>query len=253
VGLCHAVIAGIAPDARVVDLVHTLPAHRPSAGAALLADSIPYLPANAVLVAVVDPGVGTDRRGVAVETASGLILVGPDNGLLSLAWDVAGGCSRAVEITSPSVVRASASSTFHGRDVFAPAAAHLALERPFEDLGPSIDPATLVRADVPVSEVGLGLLRTEVLGIDRFGNVRLWAQGEDLSRAGLNGRVELRSAALREAAPAQVVSTFAEVPDGVAAGVLVDSGGRIAVVRFGESAAEHLGLAVGDPVELRAE
>jgi S-adenosylmethionine hydrolase len=253
VGLCHAVIAGIAPEVRVVDLVHTLPAHRPSAGAALLADSIPYVPANAVLVAVVDPGVGTDRRGVAIETASGPILVGPDNGLLSMAWDAAGGASRAVEITSPSVIRASSSSTFHGRDVFAPAAAHLALERPFEDLGTSLDPATLARADVPVSEVGLGLLRTEVLSVDRFGNVRLWARGDDLSRAGLNGRVQLRSAALREAAPAQVVATFAGVPDGVAAGVLIDSAARVALVRFGESAAAHLGLAVGDPVELRAE
>jgi S-adenosyl-L-methionine hydrolase (adenosine-forming) len=250
VGLCHAVIAGVDPDVRVVDLVHCLPAHRPAAGAAVLADAIPYLPSGAVLLAVVDPGVGTDRRSVAIEANSGLLLVGPDNGLLSMAWDVAGGASRSVEITSPAVVRSAASSTFHGRDVFAPAAAHLATGTPLEDLGPMVEPAALVRASAPRAEVGLGLLRTEVLGIDRFGNVRLWARGEDLSRAGLTGRVDLRSAVLRDLVGAEVVSTFGQVRQGV--GVLVDSMDRVALVRFAQSAAAHLGLAVGDPVELRA-
>jgi S-adenosylmethionine hydrolase len=158
-----------------------------------------------------------------------------------------------VDITSPGVIRRDPSSTVHGRDVFAPAAAHLAMGMPLEALGSAVDPSSLVSVPAPRSEVGLGLLRTEVLGADRFGNVRLWARGEDLAKAGLTGQVQLRSAALRDPVAAEVVSTFADLREEPAVGVLVDSMGRVALVRFAESAAGHLGLAEGDPVELRAE
>ena len=128
VGICHGVMARIAPDARVIDLTHAVPRQDVLRGAVELARAVPYMPADAVYVAVVDPGVGSDRRAVAVAAGASL-LVGPDNGVLSLAWDALGGVTEAVEIASPAVVLAPVSRTFHGRDIFAPAAAHLAAGR----------------------------------------------------------------------------------------------------------------------------
>ena len=247
VGLCHAVIAQVAPDAKVIDLTHAVPPQDVLRGALVLANALPYLPSDAVVLAVVDPGVGTERRPVAVQADdSGRLLVGPDNGVLSLSW---GGSdpSRVVEITSPSVILQPVSRTFHGRDVFAPAAARLAAGWPVEDLGPGLDPRSLSRVDVPQPDVEGGEIRTEVLGVDRFGNLQLSARSEHLDR--LEGPMEV--VVRRQAVPVSRAETFGEVAEGQLA-LIVDSSGWVAVVLNRGSAAEALGLTAGEPVTLRA-
>ena len=159
VGVCHSVITRIAPDARVVDLSHGVSPMNVPLGAVLLADAIPYAPPDAVLLGVVDPGVGTDRKAIVVRSKSGTLLVGPDNGLLSLAWQELGGAEAAFEIASLDVLLSPISSVFHGRDVFAPAAAHLAAGLAAEDVGPPVEPASLIRVDVPAQEVDRGTIR----------------------------------------------------------------------------------------------
>jgi len=125
VGICHGVMARIAPEARVIDLTHAIPRQDVMRGALVLGRATDFMPGDAVYAAVVDPGVGSERRSIAVRAASGAVLVGPDNGLLSMAWDAFGGAVAAVEIAAEDVVLQPVSKTFHGRDVFAPAAAHL--------------------------------------------------------------------------------------------------------------------------------
>jgi S-adenosylmethionine hydrolase len=246
VGLCHAVMAGIAPEARVVDLTHGIPGQDVRRGALTLAAAVPYAPPDPVFLAVVDPGVGTTRRAVVVEAREAL-LVGPDNGLLSLAWDRLGGPRAAREVTSPRVTLPDVSPTFQGRDVFAPVAAHLATGVPMEEVGPAIDPYSLVRVAFPEPAVEAGRLGCEVIGIDRFGNVQLGARREHLERAGLG---EGRELALRGVA-VSAVRTFADVPAG-AFGLLEDSAGWLAVVRNGGSAAEALHIGPGERLELGA-
>jgi S-adenosylmethionine hydrolase len=243
VGVCRAVIARIAPEVRVIDLTHGIPRQDVRRGALVLGRAVPYLPPDAVLLAVVDPGVGSARRSVAVEAASGLLLVGPDNGLLSHAFESAGGAARAVEIAAPDVVLRPPSRTFHGRDVFAPAAAHLALGRPLEALGPAVEPATLVRLEVPRARAEPGRVACEVTGVDRFGNVQLSATPADLAAAGLGVAFRVGHRWVR------VVGTFAEAPPGELAAV-EDSQGYVALIVNGGSAAEVTGLGTGDEVLL---
>jgi len=140
VGICHAAMSRVAPGTRVIDLSHFIEPLNVEAGARLFADSLSYVPDDAILLAVVDPNVGKDRD-VAVETTTGRLLVGPDNGLLSTAWSAAGGVSRAVQITSPAVVREPVAPSFHARDVLSPAAAHLSAGLPLPELGPESTPA----------------------------------------------------------------------------------------------------------------
>lgn len=255
VGTCHAVIARLAPDARVIDLTHAVPPQDVLAGALSVAAAVPYAPADAVWLAVVDPGVGTDRRAVVVE-AGKAILVGPDNGVLSLAWEELGGPARAVAIDADRVAPGPVSSTFHGRDVFAPAAALIAAGARVDDLGEPVDPASLVRLTVPPPGIGPGRLRVRVLTIDRFGNVRLAAQEPDLQRAGLTDADAVTIAAEvagEEAADRMVVArrarTYADVPEGHDA-LIVDSAGWLAVARNLGSAADGLRVATGDFVIL---
>src|SRR2546421_1272866 len=177
-GVLHGVIATQAPWVRVVDVTHQVPPGDVSRGAAVLAQAVGYFP-PAVHVGVVDPGVGTARRAVAIETPRGL-LVGPDNGMLTGAADVLGGVVSVVRLANSSWFRAQVSNTFHGRDVFAPVAARLAAGVPLADAGPPLDPATLVRLPEPVVQVGDGYLEAEVLTVDRFGNVQLAAPGSAL-------------------------------------------------------------------------
>jgi len=201
---------------------------------------------------VVDPGVGTPRRPVAVETSQGgQLLVGPDNGLLSLTWAERGGVTRAVEITEPKVMLEPVSATFHGRDIFAPAAAHLADGVSFSELGPDVDPASLVEVHPPAPEVETGRINAEVFGVDRFGNVQLSAGLGDLERAGLAGVTRLEAVTRGLATPVRLAVTFGDVTEGEF-GLIVDSGGRVAVVLNRGSAAEALGVGPGDPVALQA-
>lgn len=248
VGVCHAVMARVAPDVRVIDLTHGIPPRDILRGAIALADAIPYAPANAVFLAVVDPGVGTARLPVAVE-AGGAFLVGPDNGLLSLAWEALGGASRAAVIDSDEIVRVPMSETFHGRDVFAPAAAHLAAGGSFEALGNELDPAQLERISPPTPTVNPGIVRCHIMSVDRFGNVQLSAREDDLRKAEVDPVGELDARIGDETFTLTRARTFSDVPKGKPA-LIQDSSGRLAIVVNGGSAAEALNLQVGDSVEV---
>lgn len=250
VAACHGVIARIAPAVRIIDITHAVPPADVRRGAAVLAQTVPYLP-PAVHVAVVDPGVGTTRRGVAVRTPYALF-VGPDNGLLPWAVAALGGAQAAVELTNPEWFPA-VSATFHGRDVFAPAAARFALGAPLSEAGPAIDPGSLVRLPDPVVSAGPGRLEATVLTVDHFGNVQLAADADLL--AGLSSQVRVGTtpppdeperrrkwgtAALRG-------RTFGDAPSGGLV-VLADSADRAAIAVNGGRAADALQVAAGDVV-----
>ena len=180
-----AVIARIAPDARVIDLTHGIPRHAVAEGALVLARALPYTPAG-VHLAVVDPGVGTDRRGIAVAAGEeGRILVGPDNGLLTPAAERLGGAAEAVDISLSEFRLEPVSATFHGRDLFAPVAAHLAAGAALADAGEPIDPASLAPSPLPSPGLDGAGATAHVVGVDRFGNVALDVEHEHLPRTGL--------------------------------------------------------------------
>lgn len=229
-------IARIAPEARVIDLAHGPRDLR--GAAAVLAQSVPHAPPEAVHLAVIDPGVGTTRRPVALESSSGALFVGPDNGVLLEAADVLGGVRRAVELADPRYRPEEVSATFHGRDVFAPAAAHLAAGVGLGDLGPAVDPGSLVRLAEPHVEVSSGRLVADVLRTDHFGNVQLAAGAGDLEGAALGERVLVRGGG-REVEAVRG-TTFADAPEG---GLVVhlDSAGRVAVAVRGGDAWTALG------------
>jgi S-adenosylmethionine hydrolase len=235
VAACHGVIARLAPAVRVIDVTHLVKPADVARGAAVLAQTVGHLP-PAVHVGVVDPGVGTARRGVALRTPGGL-LVGPDNGLLPWAADALGGVTGAVELANPDWFGTDVSRTFHGRDIFAPVAARLALGAPLTDAGPEIPPDSLVRLPDPVVAVGAGWLEAEVLTIDRYGNVQLAAPATALDA--LARRVTV------DDTPAVRGATFGEVPAG---GLIVypDSAGRVAVAVNGGRAAVVLSVTPGD-------
>lgn len=231
VAACHGVIARIAPTVRLIDVTHQVPPQDVRRGAALLAQTIGYLP-RAVHLAVVDPGVGGPRRPVALRTADG-VLVGPDNGLLPPAADRLGGVLAAVELTEPGYRLAEVSATFHGRDVFAPAAAHLAAGVALSDLGPALDPAGLVRLPEPETVAGERELRAELLGRDHFGNLALAATGEQLARYPAGARVTVTVHG--HTRQARLGRTFTDVPPGALV-VYPDSTGQAAVAEHGGSA-----------------
>ncbi|GII20563.1 SAM hydrolase/SAM-dependent halogenase family protein [Planosporangium mesophilum] len=239
VAACHGVIARITPAVRVIDVTHQIPPADVARGAAVLAQTVPHLPA-AVHVAVVDPGVGTARRGVAVEAAHGL-LVGPDNGLLPPAADALGGVRRVMVLDNPGWFADVVSPTFHGRDIFAPVAARLAAGADPAGAGSEVDPATLARLPEPVVAVGDGWLEAEVAMVDRFGNVQLAAPGEALERLGdplrVGGMVARRAGTFGEAAPGALL-------------VYVDSADRVAIAINGGRAVVALGVTPGDIVRI---
>lgn len=231
VGVCHLVIARIAPACRVIDVAHGIRDVR--AGSAVLAQSLIEAPEGTVHLAVVDPGVGTDRRSVAIACGNGSFLVGPDNGLLFPVADVLGGAIAAYGLTEGWFMRDNLSSTFHGRDIFAPAAAHLALGTSPHDLGASLDPAALVRLPRPHVSVSEGRLVSDVLRIDWFGNIQLAATADDLAASGLAGVVDVNGAT------ATVGEKFADVGAGELL-VYVNSAGHVAVASNGSRAATTL-------------
>ncbi|MGI8575366.1 MAG: SAM hydrolase/SAM-dependent halogenase family protein [Egibacteraceae bacterium] len=258
VGLCHAVLARLAPEARVVDLTHAIPPQDVEKGALVLADAVTYAP-GAVHLAVVDPGVGTERRGLAVRAGVGdreALLVGPDNGLLLPAADRLGGVTRAVALTSEAHRLPEVSATFHGRDVFAPAAGHLASGGELEELGPPVETGELVRLELPKPESRDGWLRVCVRDIDRFGNVQLWARPDDLELTAQgepeSGSEHITLSWRGALAALPYDTTFATLPD-EGLGLLADSFGWLAVVVRGDSAAERLGLVRGDHLSLRRD
>lgn len=213
VGTCHGVMKRIAPDAQIIDITHGIPPQQVLQGALVLASTLPYMPLG-VHLAVVDPGVGGERRPVALRDGEGRLYVGPDNGLLLPAAEKLGGVSEVHEIASLDYALTPVSKTFHGRDIFAPAAAHLASGAELVDLGPAIDPGGLARLDIPEPEVGSTRMRTTVLYVDHFGNIQLNLTRGDLERVGIEpgAQVELELGADRYFAIA--ARTFAEVRRG---------------------------------------
>jgi len=213
VGVCHAVIARIAPEARVIDLTHGVARHDARDGALVLRNTLPYLPVG-VHVAIVDPQVGTERRAVALRTGDGRLFVGPDNGVLSLAWQAAGGVVDAVDVTRSPHRLEPVSATFHGRDVFCPVAAHLAKGDELAEAGEPLDPDDLQTIELPQPHIEGDTLLAHVLSIDRFGNAALNVGHDDMAGTGitLGGQVEILSGT--EHFHAKVAQTFADVRPG---------------------------------------
>ena len=197
VGTCHGVIKRLAPDVEIIDITHGIPPQAVLQGALVLRNTIPYMP-EGVHLAVVDPGVGSSRRPLVLRDAVGRLYVGPDNGLLVPAAET-NGIESAHELANPEYALESVSRTFHGRDLFAPAAAHLALGVDPAELGPPLGLDALVRLDLPVAEVGAGVVRAAVLYVDRFGNMQLNLTREDLDSVGIAPGNALRARGQRRA------------------------------------------------------
>lgn len=250
VAACVGVIGRIAPAARVVHVTHTVAPQDVRRGATVLAQTAPYLP-PAVHLAVVDPGVGTARRPVVIVAADGL-LVGPDNGLLLPAAGALGGVLSAYELVEPRYRLPTVSATFHGRDVFAPAAAHLAAGLLPHRLGPPVHPDTLTRLPPPRTVVEQGKLTAEILNVDRFGNLQLAATPAQLDHIyDKYGLKRAGSKVLIGEHEVVIGRTFADVQRGHLV-VYVDSSGHLAVAVNGDSAQAVLGCAAGDLVVLTA-
>jgi len=256
VGVCHAVMLDINPEVRIVDITHDVPAFDVRAGALALVRAIQYLPEGVVL-AVVDPGVGTDRRCVAVEVENAA-LVGPDNGLLAPAVAMLGGPRRVVEITSPEHRLPAPGPTFAGRDVMAPAAAYLAAGAPVDMLGPEIDPVLLTPALVPLpNDDGDGQITGEVLWVDHYGNCQLNIAPEQLDAAGaqIGDPLEITvfdAAGKETGRRARRVHTFADAKPSELV-VLVDSYGMCTIALDRRSAAVELGLRTASVVTIAAD
>ncbi|MFI5255539.1 MAG: S-adenosyl-l-methionine hydroxide adenosyltransferase family protein [Candidatus Limnocylindrales bacterium] len=259
--ICTGVILTIAPRATVIDISHEVAKFQVSDGALLLWCALPYLPVG-VHVAVVDPGVGTARLPIGVATARGDVLVGPDNGLLLPAAERLGGISAAHVLENPDYRLATVTASFHGRDIFAPAAAHLALGVALAEFGRPLDPSTLVRLDWPEPRRSPGALETGVIYVDTFGNVKLAGELADLEAAlgpladgdrlaiAWAGAPEPGEADTASEIEAAFVETFGRVAPGQAL-VYVDSYGRLCLAANQASLAANLGLRAGQPLSLR--
>jgi S-adenosylmethionine hydrolase len=249
VGTCHAVIASIAPQARVIDLGHGIPRHDVRTGAVVLRNALPHLPVG-VHLAVVDPQVGTERRAVAVRSADGRLFVAPDNGLLAPALARAGGAVQAVDAARSTFRLEPVSATFHGRDVFAPVAAHLAAGAALAEAGEPLAVDELAGLELPApGREGAGVVAHAVL-IDRYGNVELDVTHEDATGTGL----QLGRPALLEAGGVPVAAPYAATFADVAPGELLlyeDAHRYLALAVNRGDAAARLGLGPGDAVRLR--
>ncbi|MCC6433835.1 MAG: SAM-dependent chlorinase/fluorinase [Acidimicrobiales bacterium] len=245
VGVLKSVIWSIAPQVRIVDLCHEIAPFDVRGAGLMLARSAQYL-CPGVVVAVVDPGVATARRAIAVEVGDGMsVLVGPDNGLLAPAVAMVGGASRAVELTNEALHLPAPGPTFAGRDVFAPIAAHLCNGVLFEQLGRRVDPVSLLPGLLPVSREEDGALVAEVLWTDRYGNLQLNVDPEEVDTFGEQVAVVLGSTRRI----ARRVETYGELRTGEV-GLLVDSYGLAALVANRSSAAVELHADAGDQVRL---
>jgi len=250
VASCHGVLARLAPAVRVIDVTHLVPRGDIRRGAAVLAQTLPSLPTG-VHIAVVDPGVGTPRRSLALAVGDH-ILVGPDNGLLPPAAQTLGASLRAYEITSGAAMLEPVSHTFHGRDVYAPAAARVAVgSMTVADLGPELASDSLVRLPTPLVSAGDGWAQAEVVTVDGFGNVQTALHADRLAAAGfaLGDPAEISAGGVRH--PVLYAETFGSVPWGTLV-LYVDSAGYVAVARNGGDAARLLGARPGGTVRIRA-
>jgi len=248
VGTCHGVIKRIAPAAEVIDITHGIEPQAVLQGALVLANTVPYRP-EGVHLAVVDPGVGTDRRGIAVRDVAGRLYVGPDNGLVVPAAEKLGGIAEAWELTNPAYRLERVSRTFHGRDVFAPAAAHLANGVAPGQLGPELETGSLVRLELPVPEIGESLIRATVLYVDRYGNVQLNLTRVDVERAGIVPGTSLELDLGFERYYATAARTFADARPGDII-LYEDAYENIAVAITGGDAAEMFTIRPGQELTI---
>jgi S-adenosyl-L-methionine hydrolase (adenosine-forming) len=246
VGTCHGVMKRIAPETQIIDITHGIRPGRILQGALALANALAYTPPG-VHLAIVDPGVGSSRRPLALRDAEGRFYVGPDNGLLLPAADRFGGVVEAHELANPEYALDSVSRTFHGRDLFSPAAAHLSLGVGLGELGPPIDPEALVRLELPVPEIGQARIRATVLSIDRFGNIALNLNRDHLDDASIvpGMKVELVTQGNRYYAVA--ARTFADATPGELI-LYEDSYRNVAVAVTRGSAASLLGVEDGSEI-----
>ena len=245
VGVVKSVIRSIAPEVTVIDLTHDVEPHDVRGGGLALARSAQYLVPGVVL-AVVDPGVATPRRAIAVEVGHGQsVLVGPDNGLLAPAVSMVGGADRAVALTNPEYQLEAPGPTFAGRDVFAPVAAHLCNGVDLDELGERIDPSTLIPGLMPVSREEAGGIVADVLWVDRFGNAQLNVDPDEVAAWGDRIRLRFNDTART----ARRVDSYAALKTGEV-GLVVDSYGLLAISVDRGSASSELGLRAGDPVTL---
>jgi S-adenosyl-L-methionine hydrolase (adenosine-forming) len=250
VGTCHAVMKRIAPDAQIIDLTHGIRPQEILQGALVLANTLPYAPVG-VHLAIVDPGVGSGRRALVLEAGEDRRFVGPDNGLLVPAAERLGGILAAHEITNPAYALTPVSATFHGRDVFSPAAAHLALGLQPAELGPPIDPEALVRLEVPEPEVSDRRILATCLYVDRYGNMQLNVTREQLEALGIVPGRRVRLAIGGEHEEAVAARTFADAEPGQLI-LYEDSYRNVSLAVSRGNAAARLGVDAEAVVEIEA-
>ena len=248
VGTCHGVMKRIAPDAEIIDITHGIPPQQVLQGALVLRNTVSYMP-EGVHLAIVDPGVGSARRPLSLRDAAGRLYVGPDNGLLVPAAERMGGIEEAHELANPAFALQPVSKTFHGRDLFSPAAAHLAAGASLADLGPPLDPTVLVRLELPQPVTHGDRIEAAVLYVDRFGNMQLNLAADDVEQAGIETgrRIELEFQGERYYAIA--ARTFADARPGEIV-LYEDSYGNIAVAINRGNAAEMLSARAGQPISV---
>lgn len=255
--VCRGVMYRIAPDALIIDISHQIERYSIREGAGTLVFALPHMPVG-IHVAVVDPGVGTARRGVALRVARGDTLIGPDNGLLMPAADLLGGVTAAHALENRNLMLPVVTSSFHGRDIFAPMAAHLAMGTPIEAVGPGLDPATLIRLAEPRPVIRDGALESQIVHILIFGNVTFAGTTADLEAAigplvpGRRVSVEFPAHAGAPAVTETTVweRTFGHVPVGASL-LMEDSEGHLSLADNQGNAADRLGLALDRPVRIR--
>jgi S-adenosylmethionine hydrolase len=256
--VCRGVMYGICPDATIIDISHQVPRYSIREGSGTLVFALPYMPIG-IHVAVVDPGVGTERLPVAIRTMRGDVLIGPDNGLLTAAADVLGGIVEARSIENRDLMLQVVSSSFHGRDIFSPVAAHLACGTDFATVGPTVPIDSLTRLPVVRPTIGDGVLGSVIAHILIFGNLTFAGTPADLEAAigplTLGRPLELEFPA-QDGAPAVVErtvweQTFGRVPLGASL-LYADSEGHLALADNQGNVAARLGLALDRPVQIRS-
>jgi S-adenosyl-L-methionine hydrolase (adenosine-forming) len=251
VGTCHGVIKRIAPEVDVIDITHGIEPQSILQGAIVLANTLPYMP-EGVHLAVVDPDVGTPRRALVVRTGDGRLLVGPDNGLLIPAAERMGGIEAAYEITNRSYALDPVSATFHGRDVFSPAAAHLSLGLDPAELGGAVSPEELVRLEIPQPEIGERRIRATCLYVDRFGNIQLNLDAGQVEPLGIVPGRQIEVELAMDRFYALAARSFAEARPGEIV-LYEDAYRNITLAISRGNAAETFGVRAGSEVRLRVE
>ena len=249
VGVCHGVIRRIAPEAEIVDVTHGIRRFGVRQGAIVMRNTLPYLPSG-VHVAVVDPQVGTERRAIALRCGDGRLLVGPDNGVLSLAWEACGGVDQVVDITRSAHRLEPVSATFHGRDLFAPVAAHLVAGAELADAGEPLGADVLAVMELPRPRTEEGALVAHALTVDRFGNAALNVTHEDLTPTSLTLGSIVEIEVGGQGYLATYTATFADVAPGELI-VYEDAYRTLAVAINRGDAANTLGLGSDTEVRLR--